>query len=54
MRDGCCPLHFQVLRQGRQGRGTPANLFRLFERSEIYGDEPARSEGVRGQRDLEA
>jgi hypothetical protein len=37
-----------VLRQERRGRGTPVNPFRLFDRSELYGDAPVRSGGVRG------
>ena len=40
-------LHFQVLRQGRRGRGTPVNPFRLFSGSKLYQDAPA-ARGVRG------
>ncbi|GAB5534955.1 MAG: hypothetical protein Rubg2KO_12040 [Rubricoccaceae bacterium] len=35
-------LHFQVLKQGRRGRGTPVNPYRLFTRSDLYDEGTVR------------
>jgi len=35
-------LHFQVLKQGRRGRGTPVNPYRLFDRSDLYDENTVR------------